>query len=165
MVGHFLKIQPIKEILEFQDLKRVYETYTKKKISNQKLINYQKFTRWTLSIRKQTSKRGKLHARIKWELEVEKCSLKRFSKYLEEGMCKIKQYLKCILMIINQNILATLLTFSNLQKNLYEKLYTKETTSKTTTTEFISKIPNRKIPNFQVMMAYQQNFMNIFQIN
>ena len=47
-------------------------------------------------------------------------------------------------MIINQNILGTLLTFSNLQKNLYEKLYTKETTSKTTTTEFISKIPNRK---------------------
>ena len=53
-------------------------------------------------------------------------------------------------MIINQNILATLLTFSNLQKTLYEKLYTKETTSKITTTEFISKIPNRKIRNFQV---------------
>ena len=68
-------------------------------------------------------------------------------------------------MIIKQNIPATLLTFSNLQKNLYEKLYTKETTSKTTTTEFISKIPNRKITNFQVMMAYQQNVMNIFQIN
>ena len=29
-------------------------------------------------------------------------------------------------------------------KNLYEKLYTKETTSKTATTEFISKILNRK---------------------
>ena len=42
-------------------------------------------------------------------------------------------------MIINENILATLMTFSNLQR-----LYTKETTSKTTTTEFISKIPNRK---------------------
>ena len=47
-------------------------------------------------------------------------------------------------MIINQNILATLLTFSNLQKNFYEKRYTKQTTSKTATTEFISKIPNRK---------------------
>ena len=68
-------------------------------------------------------------------------------------------------MTINQNILATLLTFSYLQKNLYEKLYTKETTSKTTTIEFISKISNRKIHNFQVMMAYQQNIMNIFQIN
>ena len=94
-----------------------------------------------------------------------KNALKSFLKYLREGICKIKQYLNYILMIINQNILATLLTFSNLQKNLYEKLYTKETTSKTTTTEFISKIPNRKIPNFQVMMAYQQNVMNIFQIN
>ena len=57
MVGYFLKIQPIKEILEFQDWKGGYETYRKKKISDQKLINYQKFTRWTLSIRKQTSKR------------------------------------------------------------------------------------------------------------
>ena len=40
LVGHFLKIEQIKEILEFQDWKRGYETYTKKKISNQKLINY-----------------------------------------------------------------------------------------------------------------------------
>ena len=69
------------------------------------------------------------------------------------------------MMVINQNILATLLTFSNLQKKLYKKFFTKETTFKTTTTEFISKISNRKIPNFQVMMAYQQNVMNIFQIN
>ena len=50
-------------------------------------------------------------------------------------------------------------------KKLYEKLSTKETSSKTTTTEFISKISNRKIPNFQVMMAYQQNVMSIFQID
>ena len=57
MVGYFLKIQPMKEILEFQDWKGGLKTYRKKKISDQKLINYQKFTRWTLSIRKQTSKR------------------------------------------------------------------------------------------------------------
>ena len=53
-----MKIQPTREILEFQDWKRGYKTYIKNKISNQKLINYQKFTRWTLSIRKQTSKRS-----------------------------------------------------------------------------------------------------------
>ena len=47
-------------------------------------------------------------------------------------------------MIINQKILVTLLTFSNLQKSYYEKLYTKEATSKTSTTEFISETPNRK---------------------
>ena len=46
-----------------------------------------------------------------------------------------------ILMIINQNILASLLAFSNLKKNFYEKFYTKEVTFKT---EFISQIPNRK---------------------
>ena len=73
-----------------------------------------------------------------------KNGLKSFLKYLREGICKIKQYLNYIMMIINQNILATLLTFSNLQKNLYEKPYTKQTTSQAATTEFISKIPNRK---------------------
>ena len=45
-------------------------------------------------------------------------------------------------MIINQNIQAILRTFLNLQKN-YEKLGTKQT-STAATTEFISKIPNRK---------------------
>ena len=32
-----------------------------------------------------------------------KNALKPFSKYLKEGICKIKQYLKYILIIINQN--------------------------------------------------------------
>ena len=40
------------------------------------------------------------------------------SKYLKDRICKIKQYLNYILMIINQNILAILGTFLNLQKNL-----------------------------------------------
>ena len=31
MLEHVLKIQPLKEILEFHDRKRGYETYTKKK--------------------------------------------------------------------------------------------------------------------------------------
>ena len=66
-------------------------------------------------------------------------ALKLFSKYLIESICKIKQYLNYILKII-----AILLIFSNLQKNCYEILYTKKTTSKTATTEFLSKIPNRK---------------------
>ena len=44
-------------------------------------------------------------------------------------------------MIINQNIQATLRTFSNLKKN--EKLYTKRT-STAATTEFVQKIINRK---------------------
>ena len=44
---------------------------------------------------------------------------------------------------INQNILAVLRTFLNLQMKLW-KIYIKETTSKAATTEFLSKIPNRK---------------------
>ena len=47
-------------------------------------------------------------------------------------------------MIINQNILASLLTFSNLQKNFYEKFYNKDATFKTATTEFLKQILNRK---------------------
>ena len=47
-------------------------------------------------------------------------------------------------MIINQNILASLLTFSNLQKNFYEKFYIKEATFKIATTQFVSQIPNRR---------------------
>ena len=46
-------------------------------------------------------------------------------------------------MIINQNILAILRTFSNVQRKIYEKLYAKMTTSKAATTKF-RKIPNRK---------------------
>ena len=47
-------------------------------------------------------------------------------------------------MITNQNILASLLTFSNPKKNFYEKFYTKEVTFKTATAEFLRQIPNRK---------------------
>ena len=47
-------------------------------------------------------------------------------------------------MIVNENIVEILRTFSNLEKNLCENLYTKETTSKTATTEFLSKFPNEK---------------------
>ena len=47
-------------------------------------------------------------------------------------------------MIINQNILAILRTFSNLQKKLYGTVYTKEATSKAATTEFLNKNPHRK---------------------
>ena len=66
------------------------------------------------------------------------------SKYLKDRICKIKQYLNYILMIINQNILAILRTFLNLKKKRKnEKLYTKQT-STAATTNFLRKIPNRK---------------------
>ena len=56
------------------------------------------------------AKGAKLRANIK---NVPKLS----SKYLKDRICKIKQYLNYILMIKNQNILAMLKTFLNLQKN------------------------------------------------
>ena len=123
MLEHVLKIQPLKEILEFQDWKRGYKTYTKKKYSNHKLNQLSKickinFTNW-------------------------KTNKQKFSK-LERTNIRKQTISKFILMIINQNILASLLTFSNLQKNFYEKFYTKEATFKTATTEFLSQIPNRK---------------------
>ena len=65
------------------------------------------------------------------------------TKYLKDRICKIKQYLNYILMIINQNISAILRTFLNLEKKSYEKLYIK-LTSTAATTEFLWKIPNRK---------------------
>ena len=46
-------------------------------------------------------------------------------------------------MIMNQNIIAILREFLNLQKKIYEKLCTKEI-SRATTTEYLIKILNRK---------------------
>ena len=61
----------------------------------------------------------------------------------------------------NQNILAVLRTFSNLQKIFFEKLYTKETTSKGATTEFLSKIPNRKkISNKDFKLYKTETFLD-----
>ena len=57
------------------------------------------------------------------------------SKYLKDRIWKMKQYLRYILMIINQNVLPILRKFSN--------LHTKWT-STAATTEFVCKIPNRK---------------------
>ena len=89
------------------------------------------------------SKGTKLRPTIRWKLEDEKCS-KTFSKVLESNNMRNQTRSEFILMIINQNIPASLLAFSNLKKNFYKKFYTKEVTFKTATTEFLSQIPNRK---------------------
>ena len=66
------------------------------------------------------AKHAKLCANIRsWRT---KNAPKLSSKYLKDRICKIKQYLNYILMIINQNILAILRIFLNLQKN-YETLH------------------------------------------
>ena len=124
--------------------KEVMKPIQKKKNSNQKLSQLSKIYKINF-INQKTNKQKVLNFVLKSDESLRvKNAPKPFLKYLRERISKIKQYLNYIEMIINQNILATLLTFSNLQKNFYEKLYTKQTTSKTATTEFISKIPNRK---------------------
>ena len=93
------------------------------------------------------AKGAKLRANIKWELEGEKCSRNFFQSTWKTESAKSKQYLNYILMIINQNILVILKTFSNLQK-IHEHVYTKDITSKAAATDFFSIVPNRKeIPN------------------
>ena len=61
------------------------------------------------------AKGAKLRANIRdWRA---KNAPKLSSKYLKDRICKIKQYLHYILMTINQNILAILRIFLNLQKS------------------------------------------------
>ena len=84
-----------------------------------------------------------LAASIRWKPEGKKCSA-TFFKVLERKNMQNQTRSEFILMIINQNILASLLTFSNLQKNFYEKFCTKEATFETATTKFLRQILNRK---------------------
>ena len=90
MLEYVLKIQLLKEILEFQDWKRGHETYMKKN-SSQKLnqlsnIYKMNFTNWKTN--KQNAQNFVLPS--DGSLRV-KNALKLFSKYLNERICKIKQ--------------------------------------------------------------------------
>ena len=87
------------------------------------------------------AKSAKLRANIRsWRA---KNTPKLSSKQLKDRICKIKQYLNYIVMIINQNILAILRTFLNMQEKNYKKLYIMRT-STAATTEFVGKVSNRK---------------------
>ena len=70
------------------------------------------------------AKGAKLCANISQELKG-KNAPKLPSNYLKDRIYKIKQYLNYIMMITNQNILAILRTFLNLQKDIMKKLYIK----------------------------------------
>ena len=143
MLEHVLKIQPLKEVLEFQHSKRGYEIYTKKNFKPEIKPFIKNLQDELYQLENKQAKGAKLRRTIRWKLEGEKCS-KTFFKVLERKNMRNQTRSEFILMIINQNILASLLAFSNLKKNFYEKLYTKEVTFKTATTDFLSQIPNRK---------------------
>ena len=124
MLEDFLKIQPLKEILEFQDWKKGYETYTRKKFSNHKLNQLLKIYKMNF-INQKSNKKKVLNfvLRSNGSLRV-KNALKPFSKYLKEGICKIKQYLKYILIIINQNNSTGIL--KSAKKFLWKTLYQRD---------------------------------------
>ena len=128
MLEHFINIPPLKKILEFQEWKKDYKTY-RKKISNQKVNQWLKtykmnFVNWKTNKLKVLNFKPTSYG--SWRV---KNAPKLFSKCLNKRICKIKQYLNYIMMIVNEKIVAILRTFSNLEKNLCENLYTKETTS------------------------------------
>ena len=72
MLELFLKVPLPKKILKFQNRKKDYEIYTKRKFRTKNQTNDWKLTKWTLSIRKQTRKGAKLLANIRQELESKK---------------------------------------------------------------------------------------------
>ena len=90
------------------------------------------------------AKGAKLRAKIKWELEGEKCS-KIFFKVLERRNMQ-NQTISELYTDDNKSKYSSNPTdiLKSAKKKFYEQFCTKETTSKTATAEFISKIPNRK---------------------
>ena len=66
------------------------------------------------------------------------------SKYLMDRMCKIKQYLNYINWWCKSKCSSNPKDILKSEKKGNEKLCTKETTFKAATTEFLSKISNRK---------------------
>ena len=142
ILEHILKIQPLKEILEFQDWKG-YESNTKKKFKPEIKPIITNLQDELYQLENKQAKSAKLRPTIRWKLEGEKCS-KTFFKVLERKNMRNQTRSEFILMIINKTILASLLAFSNLKKNFYENFYTKEVTFKTAITEFLCQIPDRK---------------------
>ena len=102
MLEHVLKIQPLQEILEFQDWKRGYETYTK--LIRNLYETYTKKKTFRLEIKPiirnlqdqlyhcKTNKQKAQNLVLPSDGSLRaKNALKPFSKYLKEGICKIKQ--------------------------------------------------------------------------
>ena len=148
MLEHVLKIQPLKEILEFQDWKRGYETYTKKKFKPEIKPIIKNLQDELYQLENKQAKGAKLRPTIRWKLEGEKCS-KTFFKVLERTNILKQTISKFILMIINQNILASVLTFSNLQK-IYMKNFTpKRQLSKPPLLIFLAKFLIKRTSNEQ----------------
>ena len=71
---------------------------------------------------------------------------KPLSKFLKNRICKLKQYLSYILMITNQNILAILSMFQNLQ-NIFMKHITRRR-------QIPKLLPLNVLPKFLIEKKY-----------
>ena len=172
-------------------MKEDCKTSTKKKTSHQKLNQWLKTYKMNL-INQKTNKQKVLNfVLLLGRSQSAKNAPKLSRKYLKDRMCKIKQYLNYMLMIINQNILAILRTYLNLEKKNM-KSPTPSKLPQLLLLNFLTKLPTEKIYimntlifvrrsylqmkslnpkiiqqiiNIQVMVASQQNFLNTFKMN
>ena len=90
-----------------------------------------------------------------------KNTLKLSSKYLIDRIYKIKQHLNYINLRYKSKYSSNPKDILKSAKKNYEKLYTKETTSKAATTDFLSKIHDRKKmsnENFNSTLFYSRTF-------
>ena len=86
---------------------------------------------------------AKPHAKIKWELEGEKCS-KPFFKVLESRNIQNQTQSKLYIDDNKSKHSSNSTDILKSAKYFYKKLYNKETSPKTVTNKFLSKISNRK---------------------
>ena len=90
MLEHVLKIQPLKEILEFQDWKRGYQIYTKKKFKPEIKPIIKNLQDELYQLENKQAKGAKFVLPSDGSLRA-KNAPKLFSEYLKERICKIKQ--------------------------------------------------------------------------
>ena len=131
MFVHFLKIVPLKKILKLEDWKKDHGTSTKKENFKPKL------KRWQTS-----AEYDKRRANIRWELEGEKCS-KTFFKVLERQNLRKQTMFELYTENNKSKYSSNLKNFFKSAKKI-RKLYAEEILFKTATTEFLSKVSNRK---------------------
>ena len=140
ILGHFLKVQPLK--LEIQDGKRCYKTYTKNKFQKIKQI-IENLQDELYQLENKQANGAKLCVNIIWELEGKRRS-KTFFKVLERKSMRNQTISELHIGDNKSKHSSNLSDILKSAKNFCEKFYTKETTFKAATTTFLNKVSNRK---------------------
>ena len=117
----FLKVPPLKKILEFQNQKKTMKLVQKETFAPKikSMIENLQNELYQLENKQQKVLNFVLILGRIWRA---KKASKLSSEYLKDRICKFKQYVNYILMIINQNILRTFLNLQNkkILKTLHE---------------------------------------------